>query len=140
MTTNPPNAKDKKNKIVIVDDDADLLNILIYSFEAQGYEVQGISNGKEAKQFLADEKNVKAVSLLILDRLLPDMDGLELLQMFEEKYHNQIPVLILSVLSAEKDVISGLKYGAIDYMSKPFNLPILMRKAQALLSHYPEKK
>lgn len=124
----------KKEKIVVVDDDEDLLQVLIFCFESKGFETQGISTGKEALIYLLDEKTMKDVSLLVLDRMLPDMDGLDILTKFIDKHQNKIPVLILSVLSADKDIIEGLKKGAVDYMVKPFNHEILIEKALALIA------
>lgn len=121
------------NKVVIVDDDEDLMRLLIATFESQGYEVKGIGTGKEAIAYLREESHVKSLSLLILDRILPDMDGIEILRFFIEKYDGLVPVLILSTLSAEKDVLEGLKKGAVDYVSKPFSVNILIQKARKLI-------
>lgn len=123
----------ERNKIIIVDDDEDLLAMLVDAFESEGYEVHGMTRGKEALSYLMEEKNIETAALLILDRLLPDMDGLEILRQFVEKYQKRVPVLILSVLSGERDVLSGLKQGAIDYISKPFNFPIMMEKSLSLI-------
>jgi DNA-binding response OmpR family regulator len=126
--------KRKPHKVVIVDDDEDLLKLLLFTFDAEGFDVYGMTNGKEAISYLSNDQNLESISLLILDRLLPDMDGLEILQQFAEKFKHRVPVLILSVLSAEKDVIHGLKQGAVDYIPKPFNFPILMEKVLALIA------
>lgn len=125
--------QEKRPKILIVDDDEDLLKLLVFAFEAEGFNVQGVTRGKEAMAYLSNEKNIHSLSLLILDRLLPDMEGIEILQQFAEKLKH-VPVVILSILSAEKDVIFGLKHGATDYIAKPFNLPILMEKVAALIA------
>lgn len=121
-------------KIVIVDDDADLLHLLAFAFEAESFEIQGIETGKAAMDYLKEEKNAETTSLLVLDRLLPDMDGLEILKHLPPSFKEKVPVLFLSILSAEKDVLSGLKEGAIDYVTKPFSLPIFMEKAMALIN------
>lgn len=124
-----------KNTVAIVDDDEDLLQLLMTLFKSEGFDVQGFKNGKEALAYLLNEKNIPSISLLILDRMLPDMDGIEILKLFRSKFHDKIPVLILSVLSAEKDVLQGLQKGAIDYMAKPFSIQILLQKARKLISH-----
>lgn len=121
-------------KVLIVDDDADLMRLLVAGFKAKGFEVKSFLKGKEALSYLQNETEAKSLSLLILDRILPDMDGIEILRFFIEKYKGIVPVLILSTLSAEKDVLEGLKKGAVDYVSKPFSLPILMQKALALMN------
>lgn len=120
-------------KVIIVDDDTDLLDMLTFSFEAEGFEVKGISNGTEALAYLSDANNLQGACLLILDRLLQDMDGLDLLKKVGKTFPRHLPILILSVLSSERDVLAGLKSGAIDYMAKPFSLPVLVSKALALI-------
>lgn len=120
-------------KVVIVDDDEDLLRLLVASFEAQHFEVKAISSGKEAMDYLMDEKNIPHIRLLILDRLLPDMNGMDIMKALRQKFDDAIPILILSVLSAEKDVTEGLEKGAIDYISKPFSMNVLMQKSKKLI-------
>lgn len=125
---------EKNSKVILVDDDKDLLQILKFFFEGKGFETQGITTGKEALEYLLNEKNMARVSLVVLDRMLPDMDGLDILEKFLEKYSHRIPVLILSVLSADKDVIAGLKKGAVDYIGKPFSPDVLMERAFSLIA------
>lgn len=131
---NVPKKREKK-KIIVVDDDEDLLRLLDYEFHEIGFEVKNFTTGVDALSFLLKKENLQDVFLLILDRMLPDMDGLDILQKFVEQSQSQtkIPVLILSSLSSEKDIISGLQYGAIDYITKPFSIFMLMQKALNLL-------
>ncbi len=121
------------NKILIVDDDEDLLRLLTTAFKSQGFEVEGITSGKGAIAYLTNEGNVKSLCLLILDRMLPEMDGLEILRFFLEKYKSKVPILILSSLSSEKDTLEGLQKGAVDYVAKPFSINILIQKARKLI-------
>lgn len=123
-------------KIIIIDDDKDILILLLSAFKSRGFEVHGIGTGAEALNYLLDKKNLDDISLIILDRILPDMDGLDILKQFINKFHSKIPVLILSVLSSEADMLSGISSGAIDYIAKPFSIPILISKVQALIAHY----
>lgn len=136
FSTSPPannSENEQKKSIVVVEDDEDLLVMITFALEAEGLKVHGITNGTEGMNFLLKDENIGNVSLLILDRMLPDMDGIDILKKIVAKYPKHIPVLILSALSAEKDIISGLKYGAIDYMTKPFSLEILMEKVRILI-------
>ena len=128
-----------KNKIIIVDDDEDLLKMLSYAFKTKNFSVEEFATGKKAMNYLLIEENLKDACLLILDRMLPDMDGLEILKKLDEKFpHGHLPVLVLSALSSEKDVLEGLKLGAIDYVTKPFGLPILLQKAMTLIKREKE--
>lgn len=120
-------------KIVIVDDDENLIRLLLAGFEAKNYEVHPLMNGKEAKAYLSNESNARSIDLLILDRMLPDMDGTEILRFFREKYGKKTPILFLSILSSEKDILEGLSKGAVDYVSKPFSMKVLIEKAEKLI-------
>lgn len=122
----------EKRKVVIVDDDEDILKLLVHEFRELGFEVETFKLGKEALAFLSNEKNIQDVFLLILDRILPDMDGLDVLRAFS-KSKKKIPTLILSVLSSESDILSGLQDGAVDYIAKPFSVFFLVQKALNLL-------
>jgi DNA-binding response OmpR family regulator len=126
-------AKKEKKKIAIIDDDEDLLKLLVAGFQGKGFDVKAMATGKEGMAFLSNEKNLEELALIILDRMLPDMDGIEILKEFQSRFPRKVPVLILSVLTAEKDVLKGLKGGAVDYVGKPFSLPILMEKALTLM-------
>lgn len=118
---------------MLVDDDNNLLRLLEATFKSKGYEVQSFAKGAEAKAFLENEANVNTLSLLVLDRMLPDIDGVEILKFFFSKYQGKVPVIILSSLSSEKDVMEGLGKGATDYLTKPFNASVLLQKAEKLM-------
>lgn len=119
-------------KVIIVDDDEDLLRSLSFILKSEGLEVQEFTMGKEALAYLLKDENINSCSLLILDRLLPDMDGLDILKSLNAKFPQHCPTLILSLLSSDKDVLSGLTTGALDYITKPFNLEIFTEKVKKL--------
>ena len=119
-----------KKQIVIVDDDEDLLKLLQAAFEEKGFVVHTETTGRGALAYLTPE-NIKGAALLILDRMLPDMDGLAILK--RANIPKELPVLILSILASQKDILEGLSLGAVDYAAKPFNLAALVKKALALL-------
>jgi CheY-like chemotaxis protein len=121
--------EEQKKKVIVVDGDEDILTLLTYEFRSIGFDVKSFKTGTEALNFLLDEKNIKDEALVILDRMLPDMDGLDILREFTKKFPRQIPVLIFCILNSEKDVMAGLQTGAIDYITKPFSVFKLMQKA-----------
>lgn len=125
----------EKSKVIIIDDDDDILRPLVDQFQKRGYEVTTFKVGSEAISFLMEKNNIHNVKLLILDRILPDMDGIDILQKLISQYKNQIPVLILSTLDLESDMILGLQNGAMDYIGKPLNIPLLMQKAENLIAN-----
>jgi DNA-binding response OmpR family regulator len=127
-------AKKDKIRIVIVDDDTDLLAILTNAFRSHEFDVTECQTGKEARNFLLKKENLADVGLIILDRMLPDDDGLDILIEFMRQNPKPPPIIILSILSSEKDVLKGLKMGAVEYIAKPFSLDVLMAKALFLMS------
>lgn len=126
-------AMTSKKKIVIVDDDLDLLKMLSFAFKEEGFSLETFSTGKEALKALTHKGALENISLLILDRMLPDMDGMDIAKALKEKNGSAPPILFLSVLSSEKDILKGLKVGAVDYIAKPFNIDVLLQKAKHLL-------
>ena len=134
--TAPAAPTEQKRTIVIVEDDEDLLRMLTFAFKAEGFTVKGLPTGNEGLDYLMDEKNKASTCLIILDRLLPDMDGVQILRQYHEKFQNKVPVMILSVLSGERDVLTGIREGAVEYVTKPFSLPILLQKALSLVSRF----
>ena len=124
---------EESKKIVIVDDDEDLLKLFSATLKGMGYVVKTFSTGIEALNALIENKLIDSTNLLILDRMLPDMDGIEILKELQSKTSISCPVLFLSVLSSEKDVLKGLKEGAVDYITKPFSIELLMMKVKKLI-------
>lgn len=125
-----------EKKVVIVDDDEDLLKLLSAAFTSRGFPVHTITTGKGTLEYFSNESNVGSTALLLLDRMLPDADGLDILQKLSKSFKDQIPVLILSVLAEDQDIVQGLKMGAIDYIVKPFNISLVLEKADVLIDHH----
>lgn len=115
-------------KILIVEDDALLLQGLILAMQAEGYACDGVSTSREAMLGLASGH----YSLIVLDLGLPDEDGLHLLQRLRREKVS-LPVLILTARDTVEDRICGLDAGADDYLIKPFALEELNARIRALL-------
>lgn len=116
--------------IIIVDDDEDILKMLAFAFEEKGFSTKTFTLGKDAESYITTHPSPR---LLVLDRLLPDMDGIQIIRHLQHNGPVQFPILVLSMLSAEKDVLQGLQIGAVDYVTKPFSLPVFIQKATMLL-------
>lgn len=121
------------SKILIVDDDPHILNLLQSALKSKGYETKGLATGHEALDFIKSGSEIDSYNLLILDRILPDMEGSEILSVLRNELKKNVPVLILSSLSGEKDVLGGLEKGATDYITKPFNIDILLQKVSSII-------
>lgn len=115
-----------KKKILVIDDDKDLLNLLMY-FMRNEYLVVTATNGLLGLKQLETDN----FSLVILDIMLPGMDGLDVLRAIRKKYN--IPVIMLTAKDSIEDKVSGLGIGADDYLTKPFEIKELMARVESLI-------
>lgn len=119
-------------KILVVDDEIDIVNLLKMSLEENGYQVVTTSNGKEAyEKFLSEP-----IDLIILDVMMPVMDGFTLLRKIREK--STVPIIMLTARSDDIDKVLGLGLGADDYLPKPFSLVELVARVGAVLRRCTE--
>lgn len=115
------------SKILIVDDEALLVKGLKYSLEQDDHVIDAAYDGHEALEKF--EKN--DYDLIILDLMLPEMDGLEVCQKIREM--SQVPIIMLTAKGEDMNKILGLEYGADDYLTKPFNILELKARIKAIL-------
>lgn len=115
------------SKILVVDDEKEIRNLIEIYLKNEGYTVIKSSNGEEALEALEKEE----IQLMILDIMMPKMDGMEVCRRVRE-YLN-IPILMLSAKSEDMDKIAGIMTGADDYLTKPFNPLELSVRVKALL-------
>jgi DNA-binding response OmpR family regulator len=113
-------------KILVVDDEASIRETLQIGLELQGYEVCVAASGRQGLQVFLDEQP----ELVILDRMMPDGDGLELCRQLRSR--SGVPILMLTALSEVDDRVTGLDSGADDYLSKPFKVKELLARIRAL--------
>jgi two-component system alkaline phosphatase synthesis response regulator PhoP len=118
-------------KILVVDDEADLVETIRFSLELEGYNVLVASNGEEGLNLARQEKP----DLILLDLMLPKLDGYKVCRLlkFDERYKH-IPILMLTAKTQEKDKILGKETGANEYITKPFDMDELMAKIKSYLS------
>ncbi len=121
-------------KITVVEDDAVLAETLADNLTQEGHKVTVVHDGESAYQKIVD----KPPDLIILDVMLPRLDGLSLCRMIRrEPTTSQIPIIMLTARSSEVDKIVGLESGADDYVVKPFGLGELLARVRALLRRAP---
>jgi len=119
-----------REKILIVEDDADIVEMIDYNLKKEGYRTVSVLNGEDAIPLAKRERP----DLVILDLLLPGIDGLEVCRTLKEKEMTaQIPIIILTAKSQETDKIVGLELGADDYITKPFSPRELIARMKAVL-------
>ncbi len=114
-------------KILIVDDEKLLVKGIKFNLEQDGYETETAYDGEEALKLARD----KSISLIILDLMLPNIDGLTVCQKIRE--FSSVPIIMLTAKTEDMDKILGLEYGADDYLTKPFNILELKARIKAIL-------
>ncbi len=120
-------------RILIVDDDPDLTNLVKAVLEAEDYSVYSVESGEEA---LGEVRKLRP-DLIILDIILPGIDGYDTCKILKTDYHtNPIPIIILSIKCSVQDRITGLNTGADDYITKPFDPGELAARVEAVLRGY----
>jgi len=116
-----------KENILIVDDEDDVLELVRYNLEKEGYAVQTAVCGEEA----LTKARAKLPDLIILDLMLPGIDGLSVCKKLKEDTKTQnIPVIMLTAKSEDSDIVSGLELGADDYVTKPFSPKVLIARVR----------
>lgn len=115
--------------ILVVDDEREMRNLLKLCLASEDVDILEAVNGTEAMDLI---KN-KTVSLVILDIMMPEVDGFELLKMLRTELNEAIPVILLSALGDTERVVQGLKLGADDYIVKPFEPSELQARAESVI-------
>ena len=120
----------KKQKIIVVEDEPDLVDVVTYNLKREGYLVLAAQRGDEGLNLIRSERP----DLVLLDLMLPGMDGLSICrQMKSDSSLSEIPIIIASAKGEESDVVIGLEMGADDYLAKPFSPRELLARIKAVL-------
>lgn len=118
-----------KKNILIVDDEKDILDLLSYNLEFAKYKTKSIQNGIEVFQEL-EKTNY---DLILLDLMLPGMNGIEVCKKLKKKTStSSIPIIMISAKGEERDIVRGLEIGADDYISKPFSPKVVIARIEAI--------
>ena len=114
-------------KLLVVDDESNIVDILRFNLEKEGYEVYTAENGKIGYEVFKKEKP----DLLLLDIMMPELDGFGLCKMIRED--SNVPIIMLTARAEEVDKVLGLEFGADDYITKPFSVRELIARVKANL-------
>jgi len=120
-----------REKILIIDDEKDIVRIIQYHLRQEGFRVIKAHSGGAALDIIG---STDGICLIILDLMLPGIDGLEICKKLKSTEKTKsIPVVMLTVKSEEADIIKGLKTGADDYITKPFSPKVLVERVKTIL-------
>jgi two-component system phosphate regulon response regulator PhoB len=119
-----------KEKIIVVDDEKDILELVRYNLDKEGYKIVCVDTGEKA---IAEAKK-KNADLMILDLMLPGIDGFELCKILKnDPATRDILIIMLTAKGEEADIVTGLELGADDYITKPFSPRVLLARIKAVL-------
>ncbi len=122
-------ANSSKKKILIVEDEADVRDLIVLQLTREGYAVEATGNGEAALNLF--EKG--QYDLCIVDWMMPGLNGLEVSRAIRNQIKSSIPVLMVTARAEAADIVLGLEAGADDYVTKPFEVPVLLARVRALL-------
>ena len=118
----------EKGKILIVDDEADICEILQFNLENAGFNVDCASSAEEALKKLSSEH-----SLILLDVMMDGMSGFRMAEVVRKERGSQIPIIFLTAKNAENDLLTGFSAGGDDYIGKPFSIHEVIARVKAVL-------
>jgi two-component system, OmpR family, phosphate regulon response regulator PhoB len=135
MKSSPSSELTQISQILLVEDEDLIREMIVLALEEEGYQVITATDGRTALDLVQDEtKNINqsAYDLIILDLMLPQVNGLDICRLLRYKGNN-IPIIIISAKGTETDRVLGLEVGADDYLTKPFSMRELIARCRALL-------
>jgi two-component system phosphate regulon response regulator PhoB len=119
-----------KKDVLVIEDDADILELVRYNLEKEGYAVTGRTTGEDG----LDAARANPPDLILLDLMLPGIDGLDVCRELKgDARTGHVPIVIVSAKGEESDIVAGLELGADDYITKPFSPKILLARVRAVL-------
>ena len=123
-----------RTKIVVIEDEPDIVEVICYNLQREGYQVSSTTRGDEGLELVRNQ----SPSLVILDLMLPGMDGLSVCQQIKsDPLTRNTPIIIISAKGEESDVVIGLGLGADDYIPKPFSPREMLARVKAVLRRCP---
>lgn len=126
-----------KERILVVDDEKDILELIDFNLSKNGYKVKTVTSGEEALELIKDND----YDLIILDLMLPGVDGFDLCKIIKaDKHRANIPIVMVTAKAEEADKVAGLEIGADHYVTKPFSPRELLAIVKATLRRKPVKE
>jgi len=124
-----------KIKVLVVEDERDIAELIVYNLEREGFQVESAMSGEEG---LSKAKRERP-DLVVLDIMLPEMNGLDVCRALRlDRATRGIPIIMLTARNEDIDVVTGLEVGADDYITKPFSPRVLIARIRSVLRRYKE--
>ncbi len=130
----------EQKQILVVDDERDLCDILLFNLRSAGYQAEAVYSAEETLQQIDNRKssNSNLFDLLLLDVMMPGMSGFELARRLkEDEQARQIPIIFITAKDTEDDTLRGFGLGADDYVTKPFSVREVVARVKAVLNRRP---
>jgi len=125
-----------KEKILVVDDEEDILELVRHNLAREGYQVICAATGEKA----VDKAQKEKPDLIVLDLMLPGIDGLQVARTLKaDARTRQVPIIMLTAKGEEADIVTGLELGADDYITKPFSPRVLLARIRAVIRRHAKK-
>ena len=123
------------SRITLIEDEEDIRHLVLYNLQKDGYDANGYESGEEG----LTEIRKKHPDLVLLDLMLPGIDGMEVCRRLKQDADTKdIPVIIISAKGDESDIVAGLELGADDYLAKPFSPKILLARIRTVLRRFSQ--
>lgn len=122
-----------ERKVLIVDDEADIREILQFNLENAGFSVECAASAEEALDILSPEHG-----LVLLDVMMSGMSGFQMAEKLRNELHNEIPIIFLTAKSSQSDLLTGFSSGGDDYISKPFSIQEVIARVRAVMKRVPK--
>ena len=125
----------EKNKILIVEDEQDIRNLLVFNLEKNDFNVQAVDNGEKALSLIRSNN----FDLILLDLMIPGISGFDLTRILKnDDEMSEVPIIMLTAKGEEHDIVKGLEIGAADYITKPFSIKVLIARVNKIIQNKNE--
>ena len=123
--------KEDKSKILVVEDEQDIRDLLVFNLQKNGFNVRSVDNGEKALSLIRTDN----FDLILLDLMIPGISGFDLARILKnDDETSEVPIIMLTAKGEESDIVKGLEIGAQDYITKPFSVKVLVARINKIIN------
>ena len=123
--------KEDKSKILVVEDEQDIRDLLVFNLQKNGFNVRAVDNGEKALSLIRTDN----FDLILLDLMIPGISGFDLARILKnDDETSEVPIIMLTAKGEESDIVKGLEIGAQDYITKPFSVKVLVARINKIIN------